>query len=38
MGRLTVEINPGQTEVSRVVDVKFDCGAARALSAIFDAR
>jgi len=37
LGRLTVEINPGRTEVSRIVDVKFDCGAARALSAIFDA-
>ena len=30
-GRLTVEINPGPTEVTSVVDLKFDCGAARAL-------
>ena len=37
-GRLTVEINPGATEVSDVVDLKFACGAVRALSAIFDAR
>ena len=35
LGRLTVEINPGPTEVTDVVDVKFACGAARALSAIF---
>lgn len=34
-GHLTVEINPGRTEVSSVVDVKFACGAVRALSAIF---
>jgi NAD-dependent deacetylase len=37
LGRLTVEINPGRTEVSGVVDVRFDCGAVRALTAIFDA-
>ena len=36
LGRLTVEINPGRTEVSRLVDVKFDCGAGVALSAIFE--
>lgn len=36
-GRLCVEINPGPTEVSAFVDVKFSCGAVRALSAIFGA-
>lgn len=34
-GRLSVEINPGPTEVSSIVEVKFNCGAVRALSAIF---
>jgi len=35
-GRLTVEINPEQTDVSDVVDVKLPCTASRALAAIFE--
>lgn len=35
-GVLTVEINPEHTPISDVVDVKFACGAARGLAAIFD--
>lgn len=35
-GRLTVEINPGPTAVSEVVEVKLACGAQRGLSAIFE--
>jgi NAD-dependent deacetylase len=34
-GRLTVEVNPQETEVSPVVDVRFACGAVRALGAVF---
>ena len=34
-GRLTVEVNPEETEVSTVVDVRFACGAVRALDAVF---
>ncbi len=35
-GRLTVEINPGETDVSELVEVKLACKAGRALSSIFD--
>ena len=35
-GRLTVEINPGPTEVSEVVAHRFACGAGRALATIFE--
>ena len=35
LGRLSVEINPEPTPVSNVVDVRFACGAGRALGAIF---
>jgi NAD-dependent deacetylase len=34
-GRLTVEVNPEKTEVSSIVDVRFPCGAVRALEAVF---
>lgn len=34
-GRLTVEINPEPTPISRYVEARFACGAGRALSAIF---
>lgn len=34
-GLLTVEINPGGTDISGLVDVQLQCGAIRALSAIF---
>lgn len=34
-GQLTVEINPEETLVSNFVDIRFACGASRALSAIF---
>jgi NAD-dependent deacetylase len=34
-GRLTVEVNPEETEVSSVVDVRLACGAVRALGAVF---
>jgi NAD-dependent deacetylase len=34
-GALTVEINPGHTPVSDIVDVKLACGAGRGLHAIF---
>jgi NAD-dependent deacetylase len=37
LGRLSVEINPEQTPVSELVDIRLSCGAGRALSAIFDA-
>ncbi len=35
-GRLSVEINPGLTEVSELVDFKLACGAIRGLRAIFE--
>ena len=35
-GRLTVEINPEQTDVSEVVDFRLSCAAGPALSAIFE--
>jgi NAD-dependent deacetylase len=35
LGRLSVEINPERTPVSELVDVRFACGAGRALEAIF---
>ena len=36
-GRLSIEINPGETEVSELVELKFRCGAVRALQAILEA-
>ncbi|HKU36655.1 MAG TPA: NAD-dependent protein deacylase [Polyangiales bacterium] len=35
LGRLTVEINPEPTEVTPAIDVRFACGAVRALGAVF---
>lgn len=35
--KLRVEINPEPTEVSKLINVTFRCGAARALQAIFEA-
>jgi NAD-dependent deacetylase len=32
--RLTIEINPAETELSPLVEIKFPCGAGRALAAI----
>jgi NAD-dependent deacetylase len=34
-GLLTVEINPGVTEISELCEVRFACGAARALTVLF---
>jgi NAD-dependent deacetylase len=34
-GLLTVEINPSETEISGLCELRFECGAVRALSAIF---
>jgi NAD-dependent deacetylase len=34
-GKLTVEINPEATPISRYVEARFGCGAGRALAAIF---
>jgi len=36
MGTLSVEINPEDTPVSHLVDIKLACGAGRALTAIFE--
>ncbi|MET0391287.1 MAG: NAD-dependent protein deacylase [Polyangiales bacterium] len=36
-GALTVEINPEQTPISELVEIKLPCGAGEALSAVFDA-
>ena len=36
-GAWTVEVNPGETEVSHVVDVRLRCGAAAALAAVLAA-
>jgi NAD-dependent deacetylase len=36
-GLLTVEINPGATDISDHCEVRFECGAARALAAVFPA-
>jgi NAD-dependent deacetylase len=35
-GRLTVEVNPEETEVSSFAQERFRCGAVRALGALFD--
>lgn len=35
-GRLTVEINPEETLISGLVEVRFSCGASQALAAIFE--
>lgn len=36
-GAATVEVNPGDTEVSNVVDVRLRCGAAAAMAAVLAA-
>lgn len=38
LGRLSIEINPDDTEVSHLVDIKLRMGAARALDAIWEAK